>query len=36
LGCCALAPAAMVDDEIKSKLSLRSIKKLFRGYNPEK
>jgi NADH-quinone oxidoreductase subunit E len=35
LGCCALAPAAMVDDEIKSKLSLRGIKKLFRGYNPK-
>ncbi|MCK9151985.1 NADH-quinone oxidoreductase subunit NuoE [Methanobacterium alcaliphilum] len=30
LGCCALAPAAMVNDEIKSKLSLRSLKKLFR------
>jgi NADH-quinone oxidoreductase subunit E len=34
LGCCALAPAAMVDDEIKSKLSLRSIKRIFRGYEP--
>jgi len=34
LGCCALAPAAMVNDEIKSKLSLRSIKKIFRGYEP--
>ncbi|GAB6055632.1 NADH-quinone oxidoreductase subunit NuoE [Methanobacterium movens] len=34
LGCCALAPAAMVNDEIKSKLSLRNIKKLFKGYKP--
>ncbi|MEW6010929.1 MAG: NADH-quinone oxidoreductase subunit NuoE [Euryarchaeota archaeon] len=34
LGCCALAPAAMVNDEIKSKLSLRNIKKLFNGYKP--
>jgi NADH-quinone oxidoreductase subunit E len=34
LGCCALAPAAMVDDEIKSKLSLRSVKKIFREYEP--
>ncbi|MCC7558370.1 MAG: NADH-quinone oxidoreductase subunit NuoE [Methanobacteriaceae archaeon] len=34
LGCCALAPAAMVNNEIKSKLSLRSIKRIFRGYRP--
>ncbi|MGC9517618.1 MAG: NADH-quinone oxidoreductase subunit NuoE [Methanomicrobiales archaeon] len=35
LGCCALAPAAMVNDEIHSKLSLRNIKKLFKGYKPQ-
>ncbi len=34
LGCCALAPAAMVNNEIKSKLSLRSIKRIFTGYRP--
>jgi len=34
LGCCSLAPAAMVNNEIKSKLSLRSIKRIFRGYRP--
>ncbi|AXV37816.1 MAG: NADH-quinone oxidoreductase subunit E [Methanobacterium sp. BRmetb2] len=34
LGCCALAPAARVNNEIKSKLSLRSIKRIFRGYRP--
>lgn len=34
LGCCSLAPAAMVNDEIKSKLSLRRINKLFKEYEP--
>ncbi len=34
LGCCSLAPAAMVNDEIKSKLSLRIINKLFKEYEP--
>jgi len=29
LGCCALAPCAMVNDEIKSNISLKSIKKNF-------
>ncbi len=29
LGCCALAPCAMVNDEIESKISLKNIKKLF-------
>ena len=35
LGCCALAPAAMVNDEIQSKLSLRTIKKIFGKYKPK-
>jgi NADH-quinone oxidoreductase subunit E len=30
LGCCALAPCAMVNDEVKSKIALKDIKKLFR------
>jgi NADH-quinone oxidoreductase subunit E len=30
LGCCALAPCAMVNDEIKSNISLKGIKKIFR------
>jgi len=29
LGCCALAPCAMINDEIKSNISLKSIKKIF-------
>lgn len=29
LGCCALAPCAMVNDEVESKISLKNIKKLF-------
>jgi NADH-quinone oxidoreductase subunit E len=29
LGCCALAPCAMVNDEVESKISLKSIKKIF-------
>ena len=29
LGCCALAPCAMVNDEVKSKISLKNVKKLF-------
>ena len=35
LGCCSLAPAAMIDDEIISKLSLRTIKKIFGKYKPK-
>ncbi len=30
LGCCALAPCAMVNDEVESKISLKNIKKLFK------
>jgi len=30
LGCCALAPCAMVNDEVKSKISLKNIKKIFK------
>lgn len=30
LGCCALAPCAMVNDEIKSNIALKDIKKIFR------
>ena len=30
LGCCALAPCAMVNDEIKSNISLKVLKKIFR------
>jgi NADH-quinone oxidoreductase subunit E len=29
LGCCALAPCAMVNDEVESKLTLKDVKKLF-------
>ena len=29
LGCCALAPCAMVNDEIKSNISLKDVKRLF-------
>ena len=29
LGCCALAPCAMVNDEVESNLTLRDVKKLF-------
>ena len=29
LGCCALAPCAMVNDKVESKISLKSIKRLF-------
>ena len=29
LGCCALAPCAMVNNEIKSNISLKSIKRIF-------
>jgi NADH-quinone oxidoreductase subunit E len=29
LGCCALAPCAMVNEEIKSNISLKNIKKIF-------
>jgi len=30
LGCCALAPCAMINDEVESKMALKDIKKLFR------
>ncbi|MGB9977926.1 NADH-quinone oxidoreductase subunit NuoE [Methanobacterium sp.] len=30
LGCCALAPCAMVNDEIESNISLKNIKRLFK------
>ncbi|BDZ66892.1 NADH-quinone oxidoreductase subunit NuoE [Methanobacterium ferruginis] len=30
LGCCALAPCATVNDEIKSNITLKDIKKIFR------
>ena len=30
LGCCALAPCAMVNDEVESHISLKNIKKLFK------
>jgi NADH-quinone oxidoreductase subunit E len=29
LGCCALAPCAMVNDEIKSNINIKGIKKIF-------
>lgn len=29
LGCCALAPCAMVNDEVESKISLKNIKRIF-------
>jgi NADH-quinone oxidoreductase subunit E len=29
LGCCALAPCAMINQEVKSNLTLKDIKKLF-------
>ena len=31
LGCCALAPCAMVNKDIKSNLTLKDVKKLFSG-----
>lgn len=30
LGCCALAPCAMVNQDVKSNLTLRSVKRLFK------
>jgi NADH-quinone oxidoreductase subunit E len=30
LGCCALAPCAMINDEVESNLTLRDVKRLFR------
>lgn len=30
LGCCALAPCAMINDEVESKIALKDIKRLFR------
>jgi NADH-quinone oxidoreductase subunit E len=33
LGCCALAPCAMVNQEVKSNLTLKDIKKLFSKKN---
>jgi NADH-quinone oxidoreductase subunit E len=30
LGCCALAPCAMINNEVESKITLRDIKKIFR------
>jgi len=30
LGCCALAPCAMVNDEVESHISLKNIKRLFK------
>jgi len=30
LGCCALAPCAMINDEVESKITLKDIRKLFR------
>lgn len=29
IGCCALAPCAMVNDEVESKIELKNIKKIF-------
>jgi NADH-quinone oxidoreductase subunit E len=36
LGCCALAPCAMVNDKVESKISLKSIKRLFKRKAKEK
>jgi NADH-quinone oxidoreductase subunit E len=36
LGCCALAPCAMINDEIESKLTLKNVKKLFSRKKGEK
>jgi NADH-quinone oxidoreductase subunit E len=36
LGCCALAPCATVNDEIKSNITLKDIKKIFRRRKREK
>jgi len=30
LGCCALAPCAMINNEVESKITLRDVKKIFR------
>jgi len=30
LGCCALAPCAMINNEVESKITLRNIKKIFK------
>ncbi|HEX3013809.1 MAG TPA: NADH-quinone oxidoreductase subunit NuoE, partial [Methanobacterium sp.] len=30
LGCCALAPCAMVNDEVESNISLKNVKRLFK------
>ncbi len=30
LGCCALAPCAMINDEVESKIALKDIKRLFK------
>ncbi|MGZ7116059.1 MAG: NADH-quinone oxidoreductase subunit NuoE family protein, partial [Methanobacterium sp.] len=29
LGCCALAPCAMINEEVESKIALKDIKKIF-------
>ncbi len=36
LGCCALAPCAMINEEIKSNLTLKNVKKLFSRRKEEK
>lgn len=36
LGCCALAPVIMVNQEIKSNLSLKDIKRIFKKYSNNK
>lgn len=35
LGCCALAPCAMVNNDVESKMTLRDIKKIFKRKNPK-
>ena len=35
LGCCALAPCATVNEDIKSNISLKDIKRIFRRKNKE-
>lgn len=36
LGCCALAPCAMVNNDVESKITLRDIRKIFKRKKAEK